>query len=45
VLELGFASSIRKEWEWRLSRGEPTYNLAAFPHLAPGGAPPPPADG
>ena len=45
LLELGFASSIRKEWEWRLSRGEPTYNLAAFPHLAPGGAPPPSADG
>jgi hypothetical protein len=44
LLELGFAGSIRKEWEWRLSRGEPTYNLAAFPHLAPGGAPPP-ADG
>ena len=38
ILELGFASSIRKEWEWRLSRGEPTYNLAAFRHLAPGGA-------
>jgi hypothetical protein len=35
VLELGFASAIRKEWEWRLSRGEPTYNLAAFSHLAP----------
>ena len=30
LLELGFAGSIRKEWEWRLSRGEPTYNLAAF---------------
>jgi hypothetical protein len=36
LLELGFASAIRKEWEWRLSRGEPTYNLAAFTHLAPG---------
>jgi hypothetical protein len=35
LLELGFASAIRKEWEWRLSRGEPTYNLAAFTHLAP----------
>jgi hypothetical protein len=40
LLELGFASAIRKEWAWRLSRGEPTYNLAAFPHLAPGGEPP-----
>ena len=30
ILELGFASSIRKEWEWRLSRGESTRNLEAF---------------
>ncbi len=30
ILELGFASSIRKEWEWRLSRGESTKNLEAF---------------
>ena len=30
ILELGFASSIRKEWEWRISRGEPTHNLSAF---------------
>ncbi len=30
ILELGFASSIRKEWEWRISRGEPTRNLEAF---------------
>jgi hypothetical protein len=30
ILELGFASSIRKEWEWRVSRGEPTRNLDAF---------------
>jgi len=35
ILELGFAGAIRKEWAWRLSRGEPTYNLAAFPHLRP----------
>ncbi len=35
ILELGFASSIRKEWDWRLSRGEPTQNLEAFRHLAP----------
>ena len=39
ILELGFASSIRKEWEWRLLRGEPTTNLAAFQHLAPSAAP------
>jgi hypothetical protein len=30
ILELGFASSIRKEWEWRRSRGESTRNLDAF---------------
>jgi len=30
ILELGFASSIRKEWEWRRLRGEPTANLEAF---------------
>jgi hypothetical protein len=30
LLELGFASSIRKEWEWRISRGESTKNLEAF---------------
>ena len=30
ILELGFASSIRKEWEWRTLRGEPTHNLEAF---------------
>lgn len=30
ILELGFATSIRKEWEWRKLRGEPTKNLEAF---------------
>jgi hypothetical protein len=30
ILEMGFASSIRKEYEWRLSRGESTRNLDAF---------------
>jgi Putative bacterial sensory transduction regulator len=30
ILELGFASSIRKEWEWRHLRGESTANLEAF---------------
>ena len=35
ILELGFASSIRKEWAWRRLRGEPTFNLEAFRHLAP----------
>jgi hypothetical protein len=36
ILELGFASSIRKEWVWRRSRGESTRNLDAFRHLDPG---------
>jgi hypothetical protein len=40
ILELGFASSIRKEWAWRISRGEPTWNLQAFRHLAPEDATP-----
>lgn len=30
ILELGFATSIRREWEWRRSRGESTRNLEAF---------------
>ena len=30
ILELGFATSIRKEWEWRTARGESTRNLEAF---------------
>lgn len=30
ILELGFASSIRKEWQWRKLRGESTQNLDAF---------------
>jgi hypothetical protein len=30
ILELGFATSIRREWEWRTSRGESTANLEAF---------------
>jgi hypothetical protein len=33
VLELGFRSSIQKEWEWRVSRGESLKNLEAFAHL------------
>jgi hypothetical protein len=30
ILELGFATSIRREWEWRTARGESTANLEAF---------------
>jgi len=33
LLELGFASSIRREWAWRVSRGESLSNLKAFEHL------------
>lgn len=33
LLELGFASSIRKEWAWRVARGESLRNLEAFEHL------------
>ncbi|MGW7284795.1 YbjN domain-containing protein [Streptomyces sp. NPDC054847] len=33
LLELGFASAIRREYEWRVSRGESTRNLDAFTHL------------
>lgn len=36
ILELGFATSIRREWQWRESRGESTKNLEAFRHLRPG---------
>lgn len=34
ILELGFATAIRREWKWRVERGEPTGNLEAFRHLA-----------
>lgn len=30
ILERGFASSIRAEWEWRTTHGESTRNLDAF---------------
>jgi hypothetical protein len=33
LLEIGFASSIRREWAWRVARGESLNNLAAFEHL------------
>lgn len=34
MLEIGFSSAIRREWAWRVSRGESTANLEAFRHLA-----------
>lgn len=33
LLELGFAASIRREYEWRVSRGESLANLKAFEHM------------
>jgi hypothetical protein len=30
ILELGFATAIRREWKWRTSRGEPTHHHEAF---------------
>ncbi|MFF8290821.1 YbjN domain-containing protein [Streptomyces sp. NPDC016309] len=33
LLELGFATAIRKEYAWRVARGESTRNLDAFAHL------------
>ena len=33
LLELGFSSAIRREWAWRVSRGESLANLKAVEHL------------
>jgi hypothetical protein len=33
MLEIGFGTSIRREWDWRVKRGESTANLQAFRHL------------
>jgi len=33
ILELGFASAIKREYVWRTSRGESVDNLAMFAHL------------
>jgi len=45
LLALGFLGSMKKEWAWRISRGESTRNLEAFRHLletAPEGPTPSP---
>jgi hypothetical protein len=34
ALELGFRTSIEKEWDWRVKRGESLVNLAAFASFA-----------
>lgn len=33
LLEIGFATSIRREYAWRVSRGESLANLKAFEHM------------
>lgn len=33
ILEIGFLTSIHREWAWRTARGEPMKNLEAFAHL------------
>lgn len=33
LLVIGFRTSMQKEWDWRISRGESTRNLDAFRHL------------
>jgi Putative bacterial sensory transduction regulator len=35
ALAIGFESSIRREWAWRIKRGESTANLTAFAQFAP----------
>ncbi|TKJ29735.1 YbjN domain-containing protein [Blastococcus sp. CCUG 61487] len=47
MLEIGFGTSIRREWEWRVKRGESLKNLeafAAFVEPRRGSAPPKDAD-
>ncbi|MEV6489802.1 YbjN domain-containing protein [Actinoplanes sp. NPDC051633] len=34
MLEIGFGESIRREWAWRVKRGESLANLQAFEHFA-----------
>jgi hypothetical protein len=33
MLSIGFGDAIRREWAWRVKRGEPLDNLRAFEHL------------
>jgi hypothetical protein len=43
ALELGFKSSIQKEWDWRVKRGESLKNLEAFAAFADPGRRPEPS--
>ena len=46
LLVIGFITSMRKEWDWRVSRGESLRNLEAFRSiLEPEGDPPPDGSG
>jgi len=38
AIELGFASSIRREWEWRVKRGESLANLRPFARVVEAGS-------
>ncbi|MCL2782134.1 MAG: YbjN domain-containing protein, partial [Actinomycetia bacterium] len=40
MLELGFGAAIRREWAWRVARGESVAHLVAFERMAAGAAPP-----
>ena len=44
LLVMGFLSSMRKEWEWRVSRGESLRNLEAFRHILERPGDPPPTE-
>ena len=44
LLVMGFITSMHKEWEWRVSRGESLRNLEAFRHLLERPGDPPPTD-
>ncbi len=35
ALELGFAGSIQREWDWRVKRGESVANLQPFARILP----------
>ena len=39
ALMIGFASSIRREWDWRVKRGESVANLRAFGRVTGAGEP------
>ena len=44
LLVMGFITSMHKEWQWRVSRGESLRNLEAFRHLLERAGDPPPTD-